>query len=217
MFNRIHHDIGELVRTTSHTGSRVYRTPTGNTYPSVTSITSLLKKDLIQEWRNSVGHEQAQAITTRAANRGTRVHKLCEDYLSNIEPEVDMFDQEMWKDLKPQLSHIQNIHALETPLYSDHLQIAGTVDCIAEWDDKLSVIDFKTSRRPKKKEWIDDYFMQCSAYAVAFEERTGIPVGRIVIVMAVEDDEPIIFHEKRDNWVNKFIEVRENYRKLKGV
>ena len=88
MFNRIHHDIGELVRTTSHTGSRVYRTPTGNTYPSVTSITSLLKKDLIQEWRNSVGHEQAQAITTRAANRGTRVHKLCEDFIRGSIEEI---------------------------------------------------------------------------------------------------------------------------------
>ena len=101
-----------------------------------------------------------------------------------------MFDLEMFNSIKFWLDDIDNIHALEDPLYSDFLQVAGTVDCIADFQGKLSVIDFKTSSKPKDRDDIYNYFMQTAAYAVAFEERTGIPIGRLVIIMAVENDDP---------------------------
>jgi genome maintenance exonuclease 1 len=128
-----------------------------------------------------------------------------------------MFDAETFKAIKPYLNNIQDIHCLETPLYSDHLEVAGTVDCIAKYNNKMSVIDFKTSKRKKSRDDIHNYFMQCSAYAVAFEERTGIPVGKIVIIMAVDDDDTIIFEENRDDWINGFISLRKDYKSWKGI
>ena len=110
------------------------------------------------------------------------------------------------------MNDINQIHALETRLYSDHLQVAGTVDCIAQYKGTLSVIDFKTSKREKDKADISDYFMQCAAYAVAFEERTGIPVPQLVIIMAIDDSPTKVFVEQRDNWVDSFIKLREEYR-----
>jgi genome maintenance exonuclease 1 len=123
----------------------------------------------------------------------------------------------MWNSILPELEKIDNVHCLESPLYSDHLQVAGTVDCIAEYEGKLSVIDFKTSKRIKSREDIHNYFMQCSAYAVAFEERTGISVPRIVIIMGVDDENTLIFKEKRDDWIGNFIELRKYYREQKGL
>ena len=158
-----------------------------------------------------VREEEANRVSSRASARGTRVHQPCEDYLRTGDASPDIFDAEMWAAIKPELNRINNIHALETPLYSDHLQVAGTVDCIVEYDGKISVIDFKTSRRQKSANDIHDYFMQCSAYAVAFEERTKIPVNRLVIIMAVEDSEPLVSHERRDNWINSFRQLRERY------
>ena len=217
MFNHIQHNYEKITRTTAKDGSRVYRTPSGKAYPSVTSVTGLLNKQAIIEWRKRVGEEVANQISTRAASRGTRVHSLCEDYLNNEELDIDIFDQEMWNSILPELNKINNIHALESQLYSDHLEVAGTVDCIAEYEGKLSVIDFKTSRRQKTADQIHNYFMQCSAYAVAFEERTQVPVNRLTIIMAVDDSEPLVFHESRDNWIFKFRELRNDYKKVKGV
>jgi genome maintenance exonuclease 1 len=216
MITHIHHDIPKLERTTAPDGTRVYSTPSGRAYPSVTTITGLLGKAAIIAWRKRVGEEEANRISTTAANRGTRIHSLCESFLNNEPVKPDMFDHYTWDSILPELSKINNIHALETPLYSDHLEVAGTVDCIAEYEGKLAVIDFKTSKRVKSRDDIHNYFMQCAAYAVAFEERTEIPVGHLVIIMAVDDHEPIIFKEKRDTWINKFIEVREQYRSIKG-
>ena len=204
LFKHKPHDIPKLQRVTSPNGSRVYQTPEGNSYPSVTTITGLLNQKAIQEWRARVGEKVANEISNRAATRGTRVHQLCEDYLSNKDVQVDMFDHAMWQSFKPLLDRINNIHALETPLYSDHLAVAGTVDCIAEWDGRLSIIDFKTSRRVKTLDHIANYFMQCSAYAVAFEERTNIPVDQLVILMAVDDEDPIVFVQKRDDYIDQF-------------
>ena len=123
----------------------------------------------------------------------------------------------MWNSILPELRKIDNVHCLESPLYSDHLQVAGTVDCIAEYEGKLSVIDFKTSKRIKSREDIYNYFMQCAAYAVAFEERTGISVPRIVIIMGVDDENTLIFKEKRDDWIGNFIELRKYYLEQKGL
>ena len=213
-FTHIEHEYPILKRVTADDGTRVYQTPEGNAYPSVTTVTGLLNKKSIQEWRAKVGEKTANEISNRAATRGTRVHNLCEDYLNNKQPEIDMFDQSMWESFTPLLDRIDNVHALETPLYSDHLAVAGTVDCIAEFDGKLSVIDFKTSRKPKKLEWIKNYFMQCAAYAVAFEEMTKQPISRLVILMAVDDNDPILFIQNRDDYIDDFISLREDYSKL---
>lgn len=212
----IKHDLPALARIDGPSG-RVYATPSGKKYPSVTAVTGINGKNDLLEWRNRVGEEEANRISSRAAKRGTVIHSLCEDFLYGKNPVPSMFDQQVFNSLIPYLDKIDNIHALESKLYSDHLQVAGTVDCIAEYEGRLSVIDFKTSKRIKTKDQIHGYFMQCTAYAIAFEERTGIPVSRLVIIMGVDDEEPVIFKEKRDNWVEQFLDLRETYSKLKGI
>jgi genome maintenance exonuclease 1 len=197
-------------------GDRTYQTPTGDRYPSVTSVVGLHKAKAIQEWRDRVGAEEANKISSRASRRGTSIHSLCENYLLGEECKVSPFDHEMFESLKPHLDKIDNIHCLETQLYSHHLEVAGTVDCIAEYEGKLCVIDFKSASKPKQRDWIHDYFMQTSAYAVMFEELTGVPVGRLLIVMGVDDHEPLIFQEKRNDWIRQFKEMRKHYKELKG-
>lgn len=211
----IEHDFQPLKRIDSPAG-RVYETPTGRKYPSVTSVLGMMDKSSLFEWRKRVGEEEANRVAARAASRGTAIHSLCEDYLYGKNPVPSMFDAQVFNSLKPHLDKIDNIHALESKLYSDYLQVAGTVDCVAEFDGRLSVIDFKTSRRLKTRDDIHGYFIQTAAYAVAFEERTGIPVSRLVIIMGVDDEQPLIFKEKRDDWIHQFIELREVYGKLKG-
>lgn len=212
----IHHDIPKLKRIDSPTG-RVYETPSGEKYPSVTSVLSLHSQDGIAKWRAKVGDEEANKISSRASKRGTSIHSLCEQYIKEGKAVPDnIFDVEMFTALAPELDRIDNVHGLETQLFSHHLQVAGTVDCIGEYDGKLSIIDFKTSSKPKKKDWIEGYFMQTAAYAVMFEELTGIPINRLVIIIGVDDHGPQIFHEKRDNWIKTFIELRKQYRETKG-
>jgi genome maintenance exonuclease 1 len=213
----IHHDFPKLERDTSTDGTRVYKTPSGRAYPSVTTVTGLHSAKGIAEWRKRVGNEEANRVSAKASSRGTRIHQYCEDYLRGNIFEADMFDLEMFNSIKFWLDDINNIHALEDPLYSDFLQVAGTVDCIADFQGKLSVIDFKTASKPKDRDDIHNYFMQTAAYAVAFEEMTGIPIGRLVIIMAVENDDPRLFIEKRDNWIGGFRKLRLDYKNLKNV
>ena len=213
----IHHEFPKLERVTNPDGKRVYKTPSGKSYPSVTTVTGLHTAKGIAEWRKRVGEAEANRVSGRASARGTRIHSNCESYLLGESFEPDMFDAEMFNSIKFLLDQVDNIHALEDPLYSDHLQIAGTVDCIGEFQGKLSVIDFKTASKPKDRDDIYNYFMQCAAYAVAFEERTGIPIGRLVIIMAVENDDPRWFIEKRDNWIGGFKKLRLDYKHKYGV
>lgn len=213
LFQHIEHNIDTLVRVDSPEG-RVYQTPSGKSYPSVTSVLGILGKKEIMEWRARVGEEEANRVSARAARRGTAIHSLCEDYLLNKEVKPGPFDIETFNSIKPFLDRINNVHCLETKLYSDYLQVAGTVDCIAEFDGRMSIIDFKTSKRLKTRDDIPGYFMQTSAYAVMFEERTGIPVDRLVIIMSVDDEKPLLFIEKRDDWIRQFIQLREDYSKL---
>ena len=217
MTTHIHHDIPKLERVTNSDGSRLYKTPSGAAYPSVTTITGLHKKQAIMEWRKRVGEEKANAISSKAAKRGTAIHKVCEDFLNNEFVEPHLVDVPMWNSLVPLLSRIDNVHCLETPLYSDHLKVAGTVDCIAEFDGKVSVIDFKTSGRVKTRDDIHDYFIQCSAYAVAFEEMTGNPVSRLVVIMGVDNENTLVFQERRDDWVLEFKKLRAEYKRIKGI
>lgn len=212
----IQHDLPSLKRIDGD-GSRTYLTPSGAKYPSVTSVTGLYSAAGIQKWRNRVGIQEANKITKRASNRGTAIHSLCENYLKIGEVQPELPDQEMFKSLQPYLDKIDNIHCLETQLYSHHLEVAGTVDCIAEYDGKLCVIDFKTSSKPKKREWIDGYFMQTSAYSFMFWELTNIPVGKVLILVGVDDHEPQVFVEHVSSWLDQFRDLRKEYRSVKGI
>jgi genome maintenance exonuclease 1 len=214
-FKHIGCDIDYDLETETVDGKRFYKTPEGLLYPSVTTITSQHGKDKILEWRKRVGEQEANRISTKASGRGTRVHKICENYLNNEDDYArkQMPDSlVMFKSIQPLLDkYVNNIHALEVPLYSNHLRVAGRVDCIAEYDGKLSVIDFKTASKPKEEKWILNYFMQCSAYAVMYEERTKIPVPQIVIMIAVESEEPQVFVKKRNDYIKDFITYRNLY------
>lgn len=214
-FKHIGCDIEYDLETVTVDGKRFYKTPEGELYPSVTTITSQYGKEKLLEWRRRVGEEEANRISQKASSRGTRVHKICENYLNNeMDYAKDYMPDSvvMFKSIQPLIDkYIDNIHALEVPLYSSHLKVAGRVDCIAEFDGKLSVIDFKTASKPKEESWILNYFMQCSAYAVMYEERTGIPVPKIVVMIAVDSDHPQIFVKKRNDYINHFIDYRKIY------
>ena len=216
MTNFIHENpLGDIeLNTVTENGKRCYVTPTGEKYPSVTTVLSNYKKDGIVKWRKRVGEKEANKISTKASRRGTKVHKLCEDYLNNdssfqgyTPDNVDMF-----KTIQPTLNEIEVVYAQERTLFSHHLKTAGRVDCVGKFRGKTHIIDFKTSNKPKKWEWIDNYFMQGSAYSVMWEEMTGVPVPYIAIIIAVADDVPQVFVENRDTWINKFIEIRSNYK-----
>ena len=169
-------------------GNRVYVTPGGNIYPSITSLLSLQEKPGIEEWRKRVGEAEANRISKESTALGTKVHSLCEDYLYNDTlkcNDVEAFS--IFNRLRFLLGNINNIYCLEAPLYSDMLSVAGTVDCVAEYNGKLSVIDFKTSKKTKKEEWIDDYFIQAFFYAAAFFEMTGAIPEQIIILIAIRD------------------------------
>ena len=214
MFNHVPVEIGKLVQVNSP-GGRYYETPSGARYPSVTSITKLHNQESIQAWKEKVGEVEAGKISRRALARGNKIHSLAEKYLLNEGDLSDDFSRADFGQMIPYLDKIDNIRCLETQLYSDHLQTAGTVDCIGEYDGKLSVIDFKTSAKLKKREWVKDYFMQCSAYAVMFEERTGTPIERLLLIINVEDEGIQLMDSKRDEHIDDFLDLRETFRKMK--
>ena len=204
--------------TTNEDGSRVYVNASGVAYPSATTVLGVLSRDGIAAWRKRVGEEEANKISNKASTRGTKIHSLTESYLKNEDLEeaytttkASLLDVEMFKKFKPVLDPIGDIHCQELALYSDHLRMAGRVDCIADYNRLRAVIDFKTSSKPKKKEHISSYFMQTAAYAIMYEERTGIPVPWLVVLIAVEGDEPQVFIEKRDNWAKELLRTRDYY------
>jgi CRISPR/Cas system-associated exonuclease Cas4 (RecB family) len=208
----------ELNTKSSDTG-RFYETPEGQSYPSVTTITGLLSKASILAWRQRVGDSKADAITKAATTRGNKVHKMAEMYLRNeMASQINLFEDPMphIEDMFFQLTELLDnsigiINAIEAPLYSDQLKVGGRVDVIAEWDGELAVIDFKTSSKPKKESWIDGYFMQSSAYALMFEELTGIKINKIVIAIAVENNRSQVFIKNSTEYLQQFIDLRKTY------
>jgi len=212
-------DLPKLERIDSPKGRR-YKTPEGNLYPSVTTIFSVYDNKHIQEWKEKVGEEQADKIAKAAAARGTYIHERCEELIKGINikqaPFAKMLYWDQWEKFKPLVNQIGKVYANEAPLYSDYLQVAGTVDCVGEWQGKRSIIDFKTSSRFKTKEEIETYWMQCSAYSYMWYERTGIPITNLVILMSVEDDQPIVYTDKVQNWLHKFIDLRKEFRNKFG-
>ena len=202
------------MRTENRNGKRHYVTPEGKLYPSITTVLGELNKTSILEWRKRVGETEANKISTMASRRGTTVHSVCESYIKNEEGYLDGQTPniiELFKSIEPYLERIDNIHGVELALYSNHFGLAGRTDLIAEFDGKLSVIDYKTSNRIKKKEWCDNYFAQGSFYAIAYEELTNIPVSQIVIIIAVDEDVPQLFVEHRNNWIDKIWEAKKLY------
>ena len=177
---------------------------------SITSVTSHFNKEIFVKWRKRVGNEEADRITKAATGRGTDMHTLTEHYLKNedlpkgLRPISDF----LFKISKGKLNLINNIYALEGSLYSKELGIAGTVDCIAEYDGELAIIDFKTSKKPKPRNWVEHYFVQCMAYGCMLYELTGISVKKLVIIMACENGECVIY-EERDK--EKYIKLLSKY------
>jgi len=191
MYNHKTINLPEIKATTTD-GVRLYETPEGNKYPSITTVLSVRNKKGLFEWRKRVGEDVANYVARKAANRGTSVHHMCEDYLNND------FDEEkhkkkflpyvLFNQLKESvLQKIDNIYAQECGLYSDKYKVAGRVDCIAEYDGKLSIIDFKTSSKERSDGWNESYYIQASAYAEMFEERTGIEINQVAILVVTED------------------------------
>ena len=220
IFNHKEIDLGyeDLIAETGPTG-RKYNCPNGVSYPSVTTVLSILSEEHIQKWRARVGEEEANKISHRASTRGTAVHSIIEKYLDNEENYAEGFMPNILDNFQAVRSllddRIGSIYAQEAPLYSDHLGLAGRVDCVGEFDGKLSIIDFKTSRKLKKKEWIEGYFIQESAYAIMWEERTGMPITQLVTIIAVDDEEPQVFIEHRDNWTKTLLETINEYKRRK--
>jgi len=211
-FNHVGNTLTEL-QTENIDGRRFYKTPNGN-YQSITTLLSNLSKAGISAWRNRVGATEANRISTKASRQGTAVHALCEKYIKNEEgflTESMPHLVEMFESIIPLLDRVDNVHVTEGAMYSDELQLAGRTDLIAEFDGQLAIIDYKTSRRIKTWEMCASYFMQGAFYAHAYEERTGIPINNIVIIMAVENEEPLLFRETKERWLNPLQEVITKY------
>ena len=200
------------------TKGRHYVDPKGNKYPSITTVLSILSREAIQKWRERVGEEEANRISRVASSRGTKIHNIIEKYIAN---DPDYIKGEMphniqtFKDVQPILDEsVTKVYQQEAPLFSKHLGLAGRVDLVGQWKGVDSIIDWKTSRKTKKKEWISNYFMQCSAYAIMWEERTGMPIKQLVVCIA-GDEGPQVFVEDRDNWTKDLIDTINEYKRRK--
>ncbi len=204
----------DLTADTKESG-RTYLTPDGNKYPSVTTVLSIINKDKILAWRARVGAEEANRVSSRASKRGSQVHDIIERYLRNEECTREYLPHIIGslQNIRPILDKsIGVISALEAPLFSSHLGVAGRVDCVAEFDGVPSIIDFKTSKRFKRKEDIGHYFAQLSAYAIMWEERTGKPIVNTVLIMDVDDNRPVVFKEHRDNYTELLLKTIKKFK-----
>ena len=195
---------------------RFYQTPSGKLYPSITTVLQKQKMQGLMEWRKRVGDDVANYIARTAANRGTKVHHMCEDFLNNN------FDDETHKkaflpymlfgQIKPILMQkVNNIFAQECGLYTDKYKVAGRVDCIAEYKNTPSIIDFKTSTKERNDDWNESYYIQASAYAEMFEERTGIEINQIVILVVTEDGIVQEFIKDKSEYLEKLRDAVDDF------
>ena len=223
--NFIHEPIdlgyGDLT-TESVNGKRMYVTPEGRRYPSVTTVLGVRSREGIQKWRARVGEKEANRISSFAASRGTQVHTMVERYIDNRDDYLEKSNHLTrlnFETMRPVLDErIGKVLAQEVPLYSNHLGLAGRVDCVAEFDGRLSIVDFKTASKTKKYDWIHNYFIQEAAYAIMFEERTGVPIVDLVTIIVNDvDDHPQVFKEKRDRWIDPLFDTIEQYHAENGV
>ena len=198
---KLHEELPEIYTETINK-KRYYVTPEGNKYPSITTVLSGRNKEGLVKWRQNVGNDVANQIMREAAKRGTAVHTLVENYLNNEElSKQDVLPLALFSILKPELDNINNIRIQEGGLYSDHYGVAGRVDCIADYKNVLSVMDFKTSRQEKKEEWIENYFIQGSAYCEMYEERFNQPIEQVVILVVTEDGAVQTFKKSKHDYL----------------
>ena len=195
---------------------RFYQTPDGKLYPSITTVLNKKKMEGISEWRKKVGEDVANYIARTAANRGTKVHHMCEDFLNNnFDEEVhkkNFLPYVLFSQLKPTLMQkVNNILAQECGLYTNKYKVAGRVDCIAEYNGVPSIIDFKTSTKERNDDWNESYYIQASAYAEMFEERTGIAINQIVILVVTEDGVVQEFVKDKGEYIPKLIEAIDDF------
>ena len=204
-------------------GNRYYTTPKGKNYPSVTTVTGLMNRVWLAKWKAAVGEEKANAISGKAMARGSRYHYLQEDFINNKLTEerikaLTPLDLMMFNQTKELTSRMGDVYMLEGSMYSDKLEMAGRVDCVAEFAGKVSVIDFKTSTKRKTLSKIKGYFMQETAYATMFEEMYGVPINRIVTIIAVEETgQSQMFVEEPKKWIEPLKELRAQYREEYGI
>ena len=216
MFEHVGVNLGyDDLETNTSAAGRLYETPEGVKYPSITTVLSILSQAGIQAWRKRVGEEEANRISHRASTRGTAVHAIVEDYLNNVENYKDKYALNIIDNFLPLKglldTRIGKIYAQEVALFSHHLGVAGRVDCVAEFDGKISIIDFKTSQKIKPRKYVENYFMQEAAYAVMFEERTGTPITQLVTLIAVDNEQPQVFVEHRDDWTKPLLDTIKKY------
>jgi PD-(D/E)XK nuclease superfamily len=201
-------------------GKRHYVTPDGNKYPSVTTVLDATSdKTYLERWRTRVGAAEANKITTRSASRGTGAHKLCEDYVLNMtvdRPEIMPLDMDLFNQIKPILKdNVDGIMASEGSLYSDRLKVAGSVDLVARYNSEPTVIDFKTSSKPKRLEWIKNYLLQTTLYSYMFWERTGVLCKDIVIIIALEEESfAQVFTAKTSDYIDEAKAVCKRYHSM---
>ena len=204
------------LKSQSQNGFRYYSVD-GKSYPSVTSVLSILSKDGIRAWRDSIGHDVADFETRRAATRGIHFHKICENYLYNkniSEYKKKILSYGLFNLAKSEIDRIDNIYGMEKTLYSHSLKLAGRTDCIAEFDNVLSIIDFKSANREKSPEILENHILQETAYAIMWNELTDIPIQQIVTIVACENGELQTVIEKPEFYRQKLESVIEQFDKI---
>ena len=206
----------DLISQTSETGKRQYVTPEGNHYPSVTTVLSAMQESsFLDSWRERVGNEEADKISNRAKNRGTQLHKIFEDYVNNS-LDISSHNPIIYQMFKASKSFLDNnvtkINNVEFALYSNRLKIAGRCDLLCEWNNVQSILDFKSATKPKKEEWIHNYFLQCTIYAMMVYELLGIKIPQIVVFIMPEGSlEPQIFVKQTSNYMKEAIALVRKY------
>ena len=180
-------------------GIRLYNLPNGDWVPSITSVTSFYNREVFRKWRQRVGEKEANRVTKESTTRGTDYHEAAQAYLENRELDWNNYlplTEFMFKSSQPYLDKIGKIHAIERTLYSEYLGLAGRVDCIAEYDGELAIIDFKTSKKIKPEKWIEQYFVQETAYACMYYELTGIPVEKLITIMVTPEGDTHVYDKR---------------------
>ena len=199
---------------------RLYETPEGKRYPSVTTVLGkMTDKSALEAWKKRVGEDEAARVSSRAATRGTNIHTMCENYVLGNDIDTSMpHNMMMFNQIKKVLDEKVNmVRATECTLFSDHLRLAGSCDLIADYDGRLSIIDYKTSAKLKRKDWIEGYFLQASLYSYMLWEMTGILVKDIVIIIGVDDSlESQVFVERPQRYLEKAVDLVRSYHQMYG-
>jgi hypothetical protein len=196
-------------------GKRYYVTPGGDHYRSVTTVLSALSKEGIDKWRDKIGHEEANRISNKASTRGTKLHNMMEDYVGNVEDfalNKMPSTTSLFLDLQPYVdNNVEEVYGIEYPLYSDRLKAAGTSDLICMYNGKPTILDYKTANKPKQEKWIKNYFIQSTAYSMMVKERYDFDIEQIVIMIAVDNDNPQIFVKDPNEFVKETIHIFDTY------